>query len=243
MTPIDELFTQIGKFVLKQTDCTFLHAQSIIKQHTEKLSQIGDIGFPTTIQPWLNLMENSGKLNDTKQIIGENEDEFAKKLIETSSNWMFPIQMVHFKQFRCLLFLDREKCYNGVLKTVLYDDASYGQWHHTNDAKKIYAVQLANQSDDHSLVEHRCMLIAKILTNLLDFSGFQTLSKSNENLYDTKNLVQIIVSRVRRDVAKRVGRQNQIEFNNNANSNTETKPIVCGNVNCRSGITADDLIR
>lgn len=243
MTQIDELFVQIGKFVLKQSDFTFSRAQTIVKQHTEKLSQSGDIGFPTTIQPWLNAIENPATLQHMKQIIGDNEDEFAHKLIEISSEWLFPIKSVKFKQFRCLLFLDRQKCYDGILKTVL-DDASYGQWHHANDAKTIYTVQLV-KSNDNTLVEHRCTLVSKVLTNLLRFSGFKT-QPPNGNGFDELNLMEILVTCARRDGAKRVNRQMDIELNNNAgngNAYVKSKLIVCGSVTSKSGLIADDFIQ
>lgn len=232
MTQIDKLFTQIAKFVLNQPDLSFLRGQTIVRQHTEKLAQTGDIGFPTTIQPWLNAIKNADQLKDFKQIINENEDEFARKLIEISANWMYPIETVKFLQFRCLLFLNRMKCYSGILKTVLYDDASYGQWHHENDTN--YAVQLVKQSSDNSLVEHRCMLIAKVLKNVLKMSGFQTMPYESD-----VNLVEILVTHARS--AKRANRQTEIELNNN--SDTKSKLIICGSVTTRPGLKADDFIR
>lgn len=166
MTQLDEFFGQIAKFVLNKTDFPFTRTQTIIKSHSEKLWQSGDIGFPTTVQPWLNAITDPNDLNDLKQIVGEqNQDEFGRKLIERSLNWTFPIQTVQFGQFRCLLFLDRPKCYAGILKTVLYDDASYGQWCRLNDV--VYKVQLMKQSYDNSLIEHRCMLVAKVFISFL----------------------------------------------------------------------------
>lgn len=242
MTQLDELFKQIGKFVLKQTDFSFSRAQTIIKQHTEKLSQMGDIGFPTTIQPWLNSIEKPSHFQDHKQIINESEDDFARELIEISSDWLFPIEMVKFKQFRCMLFLNRQKCYSGVLKTVLYDDAlSYGQWHHhTNDTN--YAVQLVKKSNDNTLVEHRCMLITKVLINLLRVSGFETnITKFDGIDFDAKNSMKILVTSARGDDAKRSHRQSELELNNN--TNTKSTSVVCGSVTSRPGLTADDFIR
>lgn len=238
MTQIDEFFIEIAKFVLKKTDFSFVRAQTVIKCHTEKLSETGDVGFPTTIQPWLNLIENPSDLLNEKQLINESDEDFAQKLIEASSSWTFPIQAIRMKQFRCLLFLDRPKCYNGILKTVLYDDAIYGQWHHIDD-KRIYAVQLVNQSYDKSLLEQRCKLISRVLTNLLQASGFQTTSNIGEHKIDPENVVDILVSCARRDDPQRLNRQCEIELNNNSKS----RLIVCGSVITKSGLTADDFIR
>lgn len=239
MIQIDELFVQIAKFVLKNADFSFSRAQTMIKQHTEKLSQNGDIGFPTTMQPWLNIVKDPHDLKNLKQIINDNEDEFARKLIEISSEWMFPIQTVQFKQFRCSLYLDRAKSFSGMLKTVLSDNALYGQLHRTNDTQNIYAVQLVKQSNDNSLVEHRCMLIAKVLTNILKMAGFETRPATASQGYDAKRLVEVLVTSARRDGAKRKPRQNDIEMNNNAKS----RLIVCGSVTNQSGNTADEIIR
>lgn len=239
MTQIDELFVQIAKFVLKNADFSLLRAQTMIKQHTEKLSQIGDIGFPTTMQPWLNIVKNPHDLKDLKQIINDTEDEFARKLIEISSEWMFPIQTVQFKQFRCSLFLDRPRSYSGILKTVLSDNALYGQLQRTNDTQNIYAVQLVKQTNDNSLVEHRCMLIAKVLVNILKMAGIETRLTTANHGCDAKSLVEVLVTSARRDGAKRQIRQNDIEMNNNIKS----RLIVCGSVTNQSGNTADEIIR
>lgn len=238
MSQIDELFGEIGKFVLKTTDFSFERAQTIIKSHTEKLSQTGDISFPTTVQPWLNSIENPHDLKDFKQIITENDDEYAEKLIKASSGWTFPIQTVKLKQFRCLLFLDRPKSYSGILKTVLYDDALYGQWNRT-DGKTIYAVKSAQQSNDRNLIEHRCQLVTKVLTNLLKVSGFETASKEVKHGVDAKNAFEISVSCARRDDPKRDNRQKEVELNNN----NKSRLIVCGSVTSKSAHTADDIIR
>lgn len=244
MTQIDELFSQIAKFVLNDSDLTFsTRAQTVVKQHTEKLSG-GDIGFPTTIQPWLNAIANPGDaLKNVKQIIDDNEDDFARKLVDISADWVFPIQAVRFKQFRCLLFLDRQKCYDGILRTVLYDDASYGQWHDANDADTIYTVRLAKSSGDNSLVEHRCTLIARVLANLLRFSGFKTQPNGHASEFNARNLMEILVTCARRNGAKKANRQNDMEMNNNASGNAKSTLIVCGSVTGRSGLTANDYIQ
>lgn len=249
MTQMDEFFVQIANFVLSPRDFSISRAQTMIKQHTEKLSQIGDIGFPTTIQPWLNIIKNPSDAQTLQQIINENEDEFARKLIEMSSEWIFPIRSVQFKQFRCLLFIDRPKCFTGVLRTVLFDDANYGQWNRSIDTdvekKRIYAIQLVKQSDDKSLVEYRCMLIAKVLNNLLRVSGIETSLNSNKHERNAKNVLDIFVTCARRDGAKRIGRQHNMENNNNNNDDNDMKftSIVCGSVISRSGYSADEYIR
>lgn len=244
MTQIDELFSQIGKFVLNHGDLKFSRAQTVVKQHTEKLSQSGDIGFPTTIQPWLNAIENPGdSLKNVKQIIHDNEDDFARKLVEISAEWLYPIQSVKFKQFRCLLFLDRQKCYDGILKTVLYDDASYGQWHDANDAGTIYTVRLVESSSDNTLIGHRCTLISRVLANLLRFSGFKMQPNGHEIEFNARNLMEILVTCARRDGAKKVNKHNDIEMNNNGIENAKSTLIVCGSVTSRSGLTANDYIQ
>lgn len=237
MTKLEEFFVQIAKFILNKTDFSFENTQTIIKSHTEKLSQTGDIAFPTAIQPWLNVIENPNAFNDLKQIIGENQEEFSRKLIEISSNWMFPIKTVQFGQFRCLVFLDRSKCYAVILKTVLFDDASYGQWHCANATNDIHKVQLMKQSYDNSLIEHRCMLVAKVLANIMQVSGFRMAS--NDGDFDENSVVEILVGCANRDDRKRLSRRNSGELNNNTNA----RHIICGSVTSKSGFTAGDLIR
>lgn len=245
MTQLDEFFVQIGKFVLNKTDFSLSRTQTIIKSHTEKLWQSGDIGFPTTVQPWLNAIENCSDANDLKQIIGENSAEFVRQLIEFSSQLLFPIQSVQFGHFRCLLFLDRAKCYGGILKTVLFDDASYGQWYCANGSNDMYKVQLMKQSYDNSLIEHRCQLVAKALANIMQVSGFQMPANAMNGdggvgaSVGERKLVEILVGCAGRGDRKRPNRRNNGELNNN----TQSKFIVCGSVTSKSGFSANDIIR
>lgn len=241
MTPLDELFAQIGKFVLKQPDFVFMRAQTIVKQHTEKLAQIGDLAFPITAQPWLNAIDASpDHKNDFKHIFNESETEFAEQLYELSQEWIFPVSRCEFNQFRCLLFLNRQKCYSNLLKTVLYDEtASYD----ANSGDSKYAIRLVKQSNDTCLVEYRLQLIAKVLNNLLRNSRCDmNTAKANVNSIENKSLTDVLVKSARRDGGKRAIRQSDdIELNNNANRKTIS--IICGNVVSKQGLTADDIIR
>lgn len=240
MTQLHEFYMQIAKFVLKDRDFSLSRTQTIIKSHTEKLLQSGDIGFPTTVQPWLNAIENCNtNPNDLKQIIGEDPDEFAGKLIEVSSKWMFPIQSVQFGPFRCSLFLDRSKCYAGILKTVLFDDASYSQWYCAHGSNDVYSVQLMKQSYDNSLIEHRCKLVAKVLGNIMQVCGFQMASNGDSSDGGEAKLMEILIGCAERGDRRRPSRRDNGELNNN----TQSKFIFCGNVTSHSGFSAGDFIR
>lgn len=235
MSQIDQVFVQIAQFILDQPDFLFEKPQSTIKQHTEKLSQIGDIGFSKTIQQWLNVVTEPGYLAGRKEIINEDEVDFARKLIAMSSAWSLPIQEVKFKQFQCLIFLNRQKCYSNLLKTVLCDDASYGQWQHAHNAETLYKVQLIKQTEANSLVEHRCALVSKVLHNLLRISGM-TPDGCPSN---AQNLVEILITSAKRSKTNKANRQDEMELNNNV----ESRLIVCGNVSSNTGFSADDFIR
>lgn len=236
MNQISELFTQITAFVLKEKNCLLSNQHNIIKHHTDKLSQYGDLGFPTTTHAWINHFQNNDDLKNATKIISENDEEFTKKLIAISSKWMFPIERVVLQRFRCLLFLNREKCYTNLLKTVIFSGTHYGEWHQNADAADMYAIQSDKHSNDHNLTEYRCELVAKVLLNLLQASGFDTQQHGGK--FHGKNAIDILVTSAKND-AKQKERSNEIEQNNNIDS----RKIICGSVKNRSILSADEFIQ
>lgn len=231
MKTLEQFFGKMSTFVLEQNGLTPIHHQSTIKQHTEKLPLHGDFGFPIAFQAWSHLVEDANGFDGTRKVIDKHANhEFIKKLIELSSEWGFPIKEVKFQPFRCLFFLNREQCFRNILKTVIFDDASYGQWHRSTDQK--YRIDI--KSDEESnLTKYRCGMVAKVLSNLLHASGFETIPCDNNA--DGNDLVDILVTSARRDGERTAERP---EFNNNA----ETRTVFCGAVKSKICQSANDFI-
>lgn len=231
MDTLDQYFDKVAAFVLEQNGLTPMRHQNVIKQHTDKLPIHGDFGFPITLQAWLHFAQNPNCFEGTKRIIErDGNGAFIKKLIEFSSKFDYPIERVKFQPFRCLLFLNREKCFGRVLKTVIFDDQLYGRWVQSNE--KIYNIE-ANKQGDNCLTEYRCAMIARVLINLVYASGFETLQSGTKNA-NFVNILNILVTCGKREAA-----DDREEYNNN---NPETRRIICGAVRSRRSHSVDDFI-
>lgn len=232
MDTLEQYFDKVAAFVLEQNGLTPMRHQNVIKQHTDKLPIHGDFGFPIKLQAWLHFAQNPNDFEGTKRIIErDGNGAFIKKLIEFSSKFDYPIERVKFQPFRCLFFLNREKCFGRVLKTVIFDDQLYGRWVHSND-NNIYNIE-AHKQGVNSLTEYRCAMIAKVLINLVNASGFKTLHSCAKNA-NVVNILNVLVTCAKRDAA-----DDRDEYNNN---NTEMRRIICGAVRSRRSDSVDDFI-
>lgn len=231
MDTLEQYFDKVAAFVLEQNGLTPMRHQNVIKQHTDKLPIHGDFGFPITMQAWFHFAQNPNGFDGTKRIIErDGNGAFIKKLIEFSSKFDYPIERVKFQPFRCLLFLNREKCFGRILKTVIFDDPLYGRWVHSNE--NVYNIE-AHKLGDNSLTEYRCAMIAKVLINLVHASGFETLRSDAKNA-NVVNILNVLVTCAKRETA-----DDREEYNNNY---TETRRIVCGVVRSRRNQSVNDFI-
>lgn len=237
MSQLEQFFAQVTAVVLNEEKPShFTHHQNVIKPHTERLTKHGDIAFPTQTNAWSHIINQSKDVN-TMKIFGDNNDEFARKLIDVSTNWTFPIKKVVFQDFWCDLYLDRPKSFTNVLKTVLNVESHYGQWYKSDDARKSFAVKASVDLNGNSPTEHRCMVLAKVLNNLLVASGFETAPQFDPS---SKDVVEVMVTPARKDIQE-TDRPSDVEQNNNDKNRTQIR-IVCGAVRGRSDKTANDYM-
>lgn len=232
MSQLEQFFAQVTAIVLGEENITrFLH-QNVVKQNVEKLLKHGDISFPTQMQAWSSIVAQP-KDGTAKKIVNRGDDEFVRKLIESSQNWIFVIKQVKIHDFCCDLYLDRPKCYANLLNIVLHEQPQYGKWYQPIGAQKMYTV--GSLTKDDSLSAHRCLVFAKVLNNLLAASGYKVLQPSDNYPAATN----ISITYAKRDTH---ADETQIDGEHNNNNNAEFR-IVCGAVRSRSDQTADDYIK
>lgn len=230
MSQVDAFIENITNVVCENQKDGYIRQSKNIRHHTDKLAVFGDFGFSITKQAWYSRRRTDA--NDPT-IIDHNESEFKAALIRNSAKWVLPIERVEVQQFRCLLFLNREQSFRNMLKTVLYDDPQYGRWHEPTNTSKAYDIQLQRRSNENTLTEYRCALLAKVLVNLLKVSGIAVMEQHNDGL----QCIEISLTSASRHDENKKQRQPEVDYNNNI------RRIICGTVKCTSGQTSDDYVQ
>lgn len=227
MSLISSFFDEFVPFLLRNSQFDMVELQNAAKQHTDKLKQNGDIGFPTSLKAWFHAVD----VPFSQKIIDETDAARQTALIESSRKWSFPIQRIQCSDNRCVLFLDRAKCFENVLKNVLNEKQEFGRWKQPTGNKEIFNVGLLLHSNNDSLTEHRCTLIRNVLVNLLKVSGYQ-VSANDVN----QTTVKLIVTHPRSDIEKRQGE-------NGMETPIQATKIVCGHVKGHEYLTATNYIQ
>lgn len=227
MSLISNFFGEFVPFLLRNAQFDLVEWQNAAKQHTEKLKLNGDIGFPTSLKAWAHAID----VPLSRKIIDETDTERQSALIESSRQWSFPIKEIQCTENRCILFLDRTKCFENVLKNVLNEKQDFGRWKSpTMESGKTFAVSLVLHSNNDSLTEHRCTLVRNVLVNMLRVSGYRLTDDANQST------VNLIVTHPRSDNEKR-------QNGNETETPIEGKKIVCGIVKSEEKLTATDYIQ
>lgn len=225
MSSISSFMEELISFLLRNMELDLSVCQNAAKQHTDKLKQNGDIGFPTSLRAW----SHSSDVALSKKIIDETNIQFQTALIECSRKWSFPIQRIQCSSNLCVLFLDRGKCFENVLGYVLSERQGIGRWKKFSEREKSFNVDVLLNSNNDSLTELRCTLIKNVLINLLKVAGYC--------LHDvaSQSTVKIIVTHTRCDDQKmKNGATAEVPIN--------ARKIICGIIKSQENLTATEYI-
>lgn len=105
---------------------------NIIRKHSKKLVQLGDLSFPLDISNWFQLLPNYTKPKDAITIFdninrGISLDEQCKKLKEASNNWSLPIDRITIMPQNAHLFFKRSSVlFTDVIREVLDVNKEFG---------------------------------------------------------------------------------------------------------------------
>lgn len=234
MSLIEIFFKDLIPFLLQEKQVNWEH-QNVVKQHTDKLAHNGDIGFPTSVKAWLNLIDRHHDNDSLKTILNEMDSKFQNALISASEKWIFSIQTVKCTTDRCILFLDRSKCFQTTIKHYFTDTHQLTEpkenWHRFNVSLMVHA-------NDDSITEYRCALVHKVLLNLLIAAGHQLTNKMAGD-----NTIRIIVTHSRSDLQKNMDKEKIRPVNEIIESTQNALKIVCGVVKTETKITANEYIQ
>lgn len=229
MSLIHEFFGDLVQYLLRDTVNEPIKYENIVKQHTEKLKQNGDVGFFTLPQAWSRLCNG----NLTGKIIDENDFKAQKQLIEASQKWIFPISRIAGTDDRCILFLNREKCFRQIFMQI-FNGNFIGRNEFNDGHFRPFDVDLLLHLNDGGLTEFRCIATQKVLINLL----LRLVSANQSDFeFNGKNRIDVIIthSRTRNEKERRNANRSLI--------NNERLKIVCGEVRSKRIISADEFIR
>lgn len=227
MSLISSFFGDFIPFLLRNSQFDLTECQNAAKQHTDKLKQNGDIGFPTSMKAW----SHASDVSLMQKIIDESDTERLTALLACSRQWSFPIQSIQCSDTRCVLFLDRAKCFENILKNVLNEKQEFGRWKQSTGNGETIKVSLMLHSNNDSLTAHRCTLIRSVLVNLLRVSGYCVAGDANR-----QSTVNLIVTHPRSDNEKR-------QNGNVRETPIEARKIVCGIVKSEQKLTATEYIQ
>lgn len=158
---------QLAKY-LSRSDCD---CTKLIKLHD---TGDFDFSFPTSCKIWDIYLRNSN-INDDKtqdnilrfatEDYESDNEELLRKLKEISSNFIFAIETLELKNYRCSLTLQRDQVYKNFLTNFT---SSYGKRKKTEDE----TVHIEVDTGDECITQYRVNLIGKVLQNLIGFSRY-----------------------------------------------------------------------
>ena len=157
---------------------------TLIRIHSEKLSQLGDVSFPCKTEIWLKYFPYaSDLLNEEAFQLSCGNDEHVEKekqrLVEASKQWLFPILHLHIKQERCQLHLQRNAIIQYLIPQLM-QNPKYGVLKKATN-KHVYLNALAEQQlERQDLTFYRSQLLYNVLQRLLQYSSWNVLQNKTD---------------------------------------------------------------
>lgn len=228
MSLITDFVGDLVPFLLRETKTGDQKYFNIVKQHTEKLKTNGDVGFSTSVKAWLPLANG----NLSAKVVDESDMKFQKELIEASKQWVFPVKRLQCAGDRCVLFLDRAKSMENILKHIFNENTKVG---HPNEPaeemNKTFGVSLLLHDNENSLTQLRCTLVRRTVANLLIAVGYDVKEEKD----CTEQMIRVVVTHSRR-------RDEQKREPTSYSDQAAARKIVCGLVKSQENLSADDYI-
>lgn len=139
-----------------------------------------DLSFLTTLNIWRNYLpelnnENSSTYSNNILLYRANDllvtvDQALESLKIASKDWEFQIYAADFNENenRCLIYLDRSRCYRLFIDEILNND-HYGMCNKFTE--ETICLELETTSDLY-VTEYRMQLVALVIRNLISYSKF-----------------------------------------------------------------------
>lgn len=202
--PLNNLITNITYYFVNCSPSEIVinygKVSTLIKIHSEKLSQLGDVSFPCTSEIWLKYFPYVNDMfNEEAFQLGCDNVELVErekqKLLNAAKEWLFPIRHIRIRQDRCQLHLQRNVIIQYLIPQVL-QNPKYGILKKVA-GKYVYLNSLGmQQSERQDLTFYRSQLLHSVLQKLLQYSSWHVLENktncSNENTTLELNVSSVV---------------------------------------------------
>ncbi|KAI9582274.1 uncharacterized protein LOC119637129 [Glossina fuscipes] len=176
--PVNQLIQNIlEQFVKPSEDFGVIRSVStFIKVHSEKLTLLGEVSFPSKPEIWFN------HFNDCRQKLNENifhmlkpnnfeSDEQKLHFLQVAATWDLPVERLIVNPERCHVYLKRTDIIKRTISHIL-TDKNYGQ---LKKLEKRYVYIEPLEEDTRVLQDlssYRIKLLYNALQNVLCYSSW-----------------------------------------------------------------------
>jgi hypothetical protein len=147
---------------------------NIIRKHSKKLDQLGDISFPLNIKNWIQIVDKPKFNRDGEHNIfdllspGKELNAHLESLIEKSKSWCLTIKKCEVKNNDVHLYLNRPAVITLCITTVL-QESNYGLPKYFQERIAITVDDsLHCDSENMSLTQLRVHTIQSVASNIIN---------------------------------------------------------------------------
>lgn len=195
---LNNLLSNIINYFVKSPNTeefqNFRKISTLIRIHSEKLKQCGDVSFPSNTEIWLNYFPESNKeLNDAAFQMASNDVNVAQKekdkFLSAAKEWQYPVEKLFIRQERIHLHLQRHVIIKRMIPQVLTSD-NYGQLQKELN-KNISLNSLPETANDEDLSFYRSKLMFNTLRKLLKYSRWNEVDKNKADINSSYLQLQV----------------------------------------------------
>lgn len=141
---------------------------NIIRIHTRKLQELGDLSFPLDTKSWFQFVDKRHIVN--KNTIFECKST-KEELIAKSKDWSLSIDSVLIKNDNVIVFLVRKQTFQNVINKVMIEQGSFGS---ENTNSVVCAPQNSVDFSKIHLTGLKIHLIQNFSINIINFLNCKT---------------------------------------------------------------------
>ncbi|KAM7348910.1 uncharacterized protein ACRADG_008073 isoform 1-T1 [Cochliomyia hominivorax] len=168
---------------------------TLVRIHSEKLFQLGDVSFPCKTEIWLNYFpETKRQLNESAFEISNDDKLELKKFLDVANKWPFPVERLVVRQERIHLHLQRYVIVRRLVPEVLKNN-KYGQLQKA-ESKLVYLNHLSESCPDEDLSFYRSKLMYNVLKKLLKYSRWNEEENAKSDRKDKDSILNLQVQSV-----------------------------------------------
>ncbi|CAH1175761.1 unnamed protein product [Phaedon cochleariae] len=188
MTILENFIYLLQKFLITNSE----NDHKIIRKHTKRLQQSGDISFPLDIRNWYHLLDkqllNDGMVNIFDYgMPGIDVDKQIIQLKEESTNWSIHIDKIVVENNEAFLFLERSQ---ELLRNVIEQVIECG---HSYSSSKVIERTICLQT--HPIIEdHTEVDLSVLRLHLVKEVAKNFINKSTREIPEGSSVVHLLLN-------------------------------------------------